>query len=136
MRSQAAAERVRRMEDACIITGYRVELRLEKLFPVTGIIPHERARGELHRWGAYGQKLDGCASPTASRVPIGTFSRSWCDPIADLDAILGQPAPLWRDDRLNRPHVKIAPVTDGARRLITIRLREHTELHWLALRYL
>jgi len=51
MRDQAAApavaERVRRMEDAGIITGCRVELRLEKLFPVTGIIPRERARGEL-----------------------------------------------------------------------------------------
>ena len=34
----AAAERVRRMEDAGIITGYRVDLALEKLFPVTAII--------------------------------------------------------------------------------------------------
>jgi DNA-binding Lrp family transcriptional regulator len=37
MRSQAAAERVRRMEDACIITGYRAELGLEKLILVTAI---------------------------------------------------------------------------------------------------
>jgi DNA-binding Lrp family transcriptional regulator len=53
MRGQAAtapaiAERVRRMEDADIITGYRVELGLEKLFPVTAIIrmsaPEETAR--------------------------------------------------------------------------------------------
>jgi len=34
----AAAERVRRMEDARIIAGYRVDLALEKLFPVTAII--------------------------------------------------------------------------------------------------
>jgi DNA-binding Lrp family transcriptional regulator len=34
----AAAERVRRMEDAGIIAGYRVDLALEKLFPVTAII--------------------------------------------------------------------------------------------------
>ncbi len=34
----AAAERVRRLEDAGIITGYRVELGLEKLFPVTAIV--------------------------------------------------------------------------------------------------
>src|SRR5713226_4307399 len=34
----AAAERVRRMEDAGIIAGYRVDLALEKLFPMTAII--------------------------------------------------------------------------------------------------
>jgi len=56
----AAAERVRRMEDAGIIAGYRVDLALEKLFPVTAIIrisaPEENctrlaacARG-LGRW--------------------------------------------------------------------------------------
>jgi len=31
----AAAERIRRLEEAGVITGYRVELGLEKLFPVT-----------------------------------------------------------------------------------------------------
>jgi Lrp/AsnC family leucine-responsive transcriptional regulator len=45
----AAAERVRRLEDAGIITGYRVELALEKLgFPMTAIIrvtaPEEKFR--------------------------------------------------------------------------------------------
>jgi Lrp/AsnC family leucine-responsive transcriptional regulator len=34
----AAAERVRRMEDAGIIAGSRVDLALEKLFPVTAIV--------------------------------------------------------------------------------------------------
>lgn len=34
----AVAERVRRMEDAAIITGYRVELALQELFPVTAIV--------------------------------------------------------------------------------------------------
>jgi len=34
----AAAERVRRLEDAGIIAGYRVDLALEKLFPMTAII--------------------------------------------------------------------------------------------------
>jgi len=45
----AAAERVRRLEDAGIITGYRVELALERLgFPMTAIIrvtaPEEKFR--------------------------------------------------------------------------------------------
>jgi Lrp/AsnC family transcriptional regulator, leucine-responsive regulatory protein len=45
----AAAERVRRLEDAGIITGYRVELDLEKLgFPMTAVIrvsaPEEKFR--------------------------------------------------------------------------------------------
>jgi Lrp/AsnC family transcriptional regulator, leucine-responsive regulatory protein len=45
----AAAERVRRLEDAGIVTGYRVELDLEKLgFPMTAIIrvsaPEEKFR--------------------------------------------------------------------------------------------
>ncbi len=56
MRRQAAAaptvaERVRRMEDAGIITGCSVELGLEKLFEALsgdGDDPRERARGELH----------------------------------------------------------------------------------------
>jgi len=34
----AAGERVRRMEDAGIIAGYRVDLALEKLFPMTAIV--------------------------------------------------------------------------------------------------
>jgi Lrp/AsnC family leucine-responsive transcriptional regulator len=34
----AAAERVRRLEDAGIIAGYRVDLALEKIFPMTAII--------------------------------------------------------------------------------------------------
>jgi Lrp/AsnC family transcriptional regulator, leucine-responsive regulatory protein len=45
----AAAERVRRLEDAGIITGYRVDLDLEKLgFPMTAVIrvsaPEEKFR--------------------------------------------------------------------------------------------
>ena len=34
----AVAERVRRMEEAGIITAYRVEVALDKLFPITAII--------------------------------------------------------------------------------------------------
>jgi Lrp/AsnC family leucine-responsive transcriptional regulator len=44
----AAAERVRRLEDAVIITGYRADVAVDRLFPVTAIVrinaPEEQCR--------------------------------------------------------------------------------------------
>src|SRR5438034_2015026 len=44
----AAAERVRRLEDARIITGYRADVAVDRLFPVTAIVrinaPEEQCR--------------------------------------------------------------------------------------------
>lgn len=55
----AAAERVRRLEDAGIITGYRVELGLEKLFPVTAIVRVSAPEEQCVPLGACVRELDG-----------------------------------------------------------------------------
>ena len=55
--SPAVAERVRRMEDAGIITGYRVELGLEKLFPVRAIIRISAPEENCLRLGACARDL-------------------------------------------------------------------------------
>src|SRR5881397_864757 len=55
----AAAERVRRLEDAGIITGYRVELGLEKLFPVTAIVRVSALEEKCVPLGACVRELDG-----------------------------------------------------------------------------
>src|SRR2546426_9769952 len=52
----ATAERVRRLGDAGIITGYRVELALERLgFPMTAIIRGTAPEGKLRRVKATGR---------------------------------------------------------------------------------
>jgi hypothetical protein len=42
-------------------------------------------------------------------------------------------SPLWHSDDLDRPHVKIARGEGRREELVSIRLREHTKLHWFAL---
>jgi Lrp/AsnC family leucine-responsive transcriptional regulator len=53
----AAAERVRRMEDAGIITGYRAEVALEKLYPVTALIRVSAPEQSCTRLGALSRSL-------------------------------------------------------------------------------
>src|SRR5712691_1286035 len=48
----AVAERVRRMEEAGIIAGYRVEVALDKLFPITAIIRVSAPEENCARLGA------------------------------------------------------------------------------------
>lgn len=86
----AIAERVRRMEEAGIITGYRVELGLEKLFPMTAIIRVSAPEENCAPLGACVRKLDGVLESHrvtgAERLVLKVVARS----VADLDAILGQ----------------------------------------------
>ncbi len=53
----AAAERVRRLEDAGIIAGYRVDLALEKLFPMTAIIRISAPEENCTRLAACARRL-------------------------------------------------------------------------------
>jgi len=86
----AIAERVRRMEAAGIITGYRVELGLEKLFPVTAIIRVSAAEENCAPLGACVRQLDGVLESHrvtgTDRLVLKVVARS----VADLDAILSQ----------------------------------------------
>lgn len=55
--SPAAAERVRRMEDLGIITGYRADVALEKLFPVTALARIEAPEENCSRLAAFARSL-------------------------------------------------------------------------------
>ncbi len=54
----ATAERVRRLEDAGIISGYRADLKLEKLFPVTAIVRVSAPEEKCVQLGACVRELD------------------------------------------------------------------------------
>jgi len=72
----AAAERVRRMEDAGIIAGYRVDLALEKLFPVTAIIRISASVSIVEGLKCAFQSLSGTRNSLALAGSDITFLRS------------------------------------------------------------
>jgi Lrp/AsnC family leucine-responsive transcriptional regulator len=84
----AAAERVRRLEDAGIIIGYRVELGLEKLFPVTAIVRVSAPEEQCVPLGACVRELDGVLESYrvtgADRLILKIVAQS----VAHLDEII------------------------------------------------
>lgn len=84
------AERVRRMEEAGIITGYRVELGLEKLFPVTAIIRVSAPEENCASLGACVRTLDGVVESHRVTGPARLVLKVVARSVTDLDAILGQ----------------------------------------------
>ena len=85
----AAAERVRRLEDAGIIAGYRVELGLEKLFPITAIVRVSAPEETCVPLGACVRELDGVLESYrvtgADRLILKIVARS----VTHLDDLIG-----------------------------------------------
>lgn len=86
----AVAERVRRMEDAGIITGYRAELGLDKLFPVRAIVRISAPEENCLRLGACVRDLrevvESYRVTGSDRLVVKVVARS----VAHLDWIIGQ----------------------------------------------
>jgi Lrp/AsnC family leucine-responsive transcriptional regulator len=86
----AVAERVRRLEDAGIITGYRVQLALEKIFPVTAIVRVSAPEEQCVALGACVRQLDGILESHrvtgSDRLVLKLGARS----VEHLDEILRQ----------------------------------------------
>jgi Lrp/AsnC family leucine-responsive transcriptional regulator len=84
----AVAERVRRMEDAGIITGYRAMLGLEKLFPMTALIRVSAPEENCIRLGACVRELDGVVESYrvtgTDRLVLKVVARS----VEDLDTMI------------------------------------------------
>jgi Lrp/AsnC family leucine-responsive transcriptional regulator len=86
----AAAERLRRLEDAGIIRGYRVDLALDRLFPVTAMIRISAPEENCVRLASRAQELEEVVEAYrvtgADRLMIKVVARS----VEHLDAILRQ----------------------------------------------
>jgi Lrp/AsnC family leucine-responsive transcriptional regulator len=81
----AIAERVRRLEDAGIIIGYRVDLALEKLFPVTAIVRVSAPEENCVPLGECVRKLEGVLESYRVTGPDRLILKIVARSVADLD---------------------------------------------------
>ena len=112
----AAAERVRRMEEAGIIAGYRAEVRLYRLFPVTAIIRVSAPEENCVRLGAAVRELPEVVQSHrvtgSDRLVLTVVARS----VAHLDTVIRA---------LSRHGTPTASIVLSSRSRAVSRLDEH-----------